>query len=114
MISHENNNLNLGGKIIAFPNKIVKTIELKDAILILMEEISQYSKQIPSNLFLYNLTGDKIWEAELPKEMPYDTYVPEYYDSVTFENNEIMACSFRWFCILDIKTGKIKTLYPNK
>ena len=114
MISFNGSNLNLNGKIITFPIEIAKIIELDNRILVLLVEALKYNKQIPSNLFLYNCSGDKIWEAELPKEMPYLTYEPEYYDSVNFVNNDLSACSFRWFCILDIKTGKIKTLYPNK
>lgn len=114
MLLYQGNELRLNGKIITFPANIIKIIELKDMVLVLLEESSKYNKKIPSNLFLYSLSGDKFWEAELPKEMPYTTYEPEYYDSVNFENNELMASSFRWFCVLDMKTGKIKTLYPNK
>ncbi len=114
MNSYKNCNLHLSGKIVVSPLKIIKVIDLKNVVLVLIEESTKFNKQIPSNLFLYNSSGEKIWEAELPKEMSYSTYEPEYYYSIYFENNELSAYSDRWFCILDIVNGKIKSMYPNK
>lgn len=109
----------------SFPiqNKILKIVTVDSGIIVLFDSnnINNDDGLYISNLCLYSEYGEHKWDAELPKEMPYAIYEPEPYENIYsphedpyLKKDEISASSFRWYCILDIVTGKIKEMHVNK
>jgi hypothetical protein len=103
-------------------NNILKIITVDSGIVVLFDNTSLKNDDLCiSNICLYDEYGEHKWDAELPKQMPYSTYEPGPYEDLYspygdsyLKKDEIAASSFRWHCILDIVTGKIKEMHANK